>query len=628
MKSQRIRIGSRASRLAVIQSEWVMQQIHQIAPEIQLELVTMQTTGDKILHKTLDQIGGKGLFLKELDAALLANEVDLCVHSLKDVPVLENPALPIVAYPKRAPACDVMVLPKQQSFADWNRSFPVGSASSRRTLQFQMQYPACTVHPIRGNVLTRLEKLDRGEYGALILAEAGLQRLRLEYRITRRFSPIEIVPAAGQGILAVQGRAGEYTDLLQRLNDPQAAFCAKIERAVSKALNGDCTAPIGAYADLQGENVTLYGFYAEDGIGIKSTLTGSVTQAGSLANTFAEQLKQQVQEKKEDVMNLIQRPRRLRNGSVLRSMVRETRISADTLIYPMFVMEGTNIKEEIATMPGQYRWSIDRMDEILQELTDAGVKSVLLFGIPKKKDEIGSSAWAEDGIVQQAIRHIKQQFPQLYVITDVCMCEYTSHGHCGILCGHSVDNDQTLEVLAKTALSHVQAGADMVAPSDMMDGRVGKIRAVLDENGFSNTPIMSYSVKYASAFYGPFRDAAGSAPAFGDRKGYQMDPHNLQEAIREAELDVQEGADILMVKPGMAYLDVLYALKERFPYPIATYSVSGEYAMIKAAGMASYVDEAALVCESAVCMYRAGADLLITYFAKELAQYIKEGRIG
>ena len=327
-------------------------------------------------------------------------------------------------------------------------------------------------------------------------------------------------------------------------------------------------------------------------------------------------------------MNLIQRPRRLRNGSVLRSMVRETRISADTLIYPMFVIEGTNIKEEIATMPGQYRWSIDRMDEILQELTDAGVKSVLLFGIPKKKDEIGSSAWAEDGIVQQAIRHIKQQFPQLYVIMDVCMCEYTSHGHCGILCGHSVDNDQTLEVLAKTALSHVQAGADMVAPSDMMDGRVGAIRAILDENGFSNTPIMSYSVKYASAFYGPFRDAAGSAPAFGDRKGYQMDPHNLQEAIREAELDIQEGADILMVKPGMAYLDVLYALKERFPYPIATYSVSGEYAMIKAAGMAGYVDEAALVCESAVCMYRAGADLLITYFAKELAQYIKEGRIG
>ena len=622
MKPQRIRIGSRASRLAVIQSEWVMQQIHQIVPEIQLELVTMQTTGDKILHKTLDQIGGKGLFLKELDAALLANEVDLCVHSLKDVPVLENPALPIVAYPKRAPACDVMVLPKQQSFADWNRSFPVGSASSRRTLQFQMQYPACTVHPIRGNVLTRLEKLDRGEYGALILAEAGLQRLRLEYRITRRFSPIEIVPAAGQGILAVQRLiATPQRSAGSILCKNRACRFQSIKRGLHRSDWCICRF-------ARGERNALW-ILCRRWHWYKKHLDRFCYTGRILSKHFCRTIETaSTREKGSDVMNLIQRPRRLRNGSVLRSMVRETRISADTLIYPMFVMEGTNIKEEIATMPGQYRWSIDRMDEILQELTDAVVKSVLLFGIPKKKDEIGSSAWAEDGIVQQAIRHIKQQFPQLYVITDVCMCEYTSHGHCGILCGHSVDNDQTLEVLAKTALSHVQAGADMVAPSDMMDGRVGKIRAVLDENGFSNTPIMSYSVKYASAFYGPFRDAAGSAPAFGDRKGYQMDPHNLQEAIREAELDVQEGADILMVKPGMAYLDVLYALKERFPYPIATYSVSGEYAMIKAAGMASYVDEAALVCESAVCMYRAGADLLITYFAKELAQYIKEGRIG
>lgn len=299
---QKIRIGSRASRLAVIQSEQVMQQIHAIDPEISLELVTMQTTGDKILHKTLDQIGGKGLFLKELDAALLANDVDLCVHSLKDVPVLENPALPIGAYPKRAAAFDCLVLPKQQSLADWNHSLPVGSASSRRTLQFQMQYPDCTVHPIRGNVLTRLEKLDRGEYGALLLAEAGLQRLGLSHRITKRFSPMEIVPAAGQGILAVQGRAGEYTNLLQQLNDPQTAFCAKIERAVSQALNGDCTAPIGVYAAVQGEQVTLCGFYAEDGIGIKSTLTGSVAQAESLANTFVRQLQQQVQEKKEAML--------------------------------------------------------------------------------------------------------------------------------------------------------------------------------------------------------------------------------------------------------------------------------------------------------------------------------------
>lgn len=327
-------------------------------------------------------------------------------------------------------------------------------------------------------------------------------------------------------------------------------------------------------------------------------------------------------------MELIQRPRRLRSSALLRSMVRETRISADTLIYPIFVVEGTNRKEEIDTMPGQYRWSIDCLGEVLQSAVDTGVHSILLFGIPAKKDIIGSSAWAENGIIQQAIRYIKQHFPQLYVITDVCMCEYTSHGHCGILCGEIVDNDKTLEVLAKTALSHVQAGADMVAPSDMMDGRVGKIRTVLDEHGFCNVPIMAYSVKYASAFYGPFRDAADSAPTFGDRKGYQMDPHNAREAIREAELDIQEGADILMVKPGLAYLDVLHTLKERFSQPVALYSVSGEYAMIKAAGMAGYVDEAALICESAVCMYRAGADLLITYFARELAQFIREGRIG
>lgn len=327
-------------------------------------------------------------------------------------------------------------------------------------------------------------------------------------------------------------------------------------------------------------------------------------------------------------MDLINRPRRLRNGAVLRSMVRETRISADTLIYPIFVQEGSNIKEEISSMPGQYRWSVDRVDELLERVVESGVKSILLFGIPKHKDEIGSSAWAENGIVQQAVRHIKKNFPELYVITDVCMCEYTSHGHCGILCGQDVDNDKTLEVLAKTALSHVKAGADMVAPSDMMDGRVRRIRRALDENGFVNTPIMSYSVKYASAFYGPFRDAADSAPAFGDRKSYQMDYHNSREAILEAQLDVQEGADILMVKPGMAYLDVLKELKQRFNQPIALYSVSGEYAMIKAAAQSGCVDEAAIICELAVCMYRAGADLLITYFAMEIAKYIKEGRIG
>ena len=322
------------------------------------------------------------------------------------------------------------------------------------------------------------------------------------------------------------------------------------------------------------------------------------------------------------------RPRRLRTSDTLRRMVRETRISADSLIWPIFIKEGTGICDEIESLPGQYHYSPDMLGKAVERMREHGVSRVLLFGLPTHKDETGSSAWDSNGVVQQGIRALRAIAPELYIITDVCMCEYTSHGHCGILCGHYVDNDKTLEVLAKTAVSHARAGADMVAPSDMMDGRVAAIRAALDENGFVNTPIMAYSVKYASAFYGPFRDAAGSAPAFGDRKSYQMDPHNAREALLEAELDVQEGADILMVKPGMAYLDVLKSLKEQFRQPVALYSVSGEYAMIQAAAAAGYIDREAVICESAVCMYRAGADLLITYFAMELAKYIREGRIG
>ena len=323
-------------------------------------------------------------------------------------------------------------------------------------------------------------------------------------------------------------------------------------------------------------------------------------------------------------MNLINRPRRLRNGALLRSMVRETRISADTLIYPMFVQDGENIREEIPSMPGQYRWSLDRVDELLQQVTDSGVKSVLLFGIPAEKDEIGSSAWQPDGIVQRAVHHIKAAYPQLYVITDVCMCEYTSHGHCGILCGHDVDNDKTLEVLAKTALSHVQAGADMVAPSDMMDGRVSAIRNALDENGLINTPIMSYSAKFASGYYSPFRDAAESAPEFGDRKSYQMDYANGKEALREIADDIDEGADMVMVKPALAYLDIVKAASERFDLPLVAYNVSGEYAMVKAAAEKGWIDEKKIVCENMIAIKRAGADIIITYHALDVAKWIDE----
>lgn len=322
------------------------------------------------------------------------------------------------------------------------------------------------------------------------------------------------------------------------------------------------------------------------------------------------------------------RTRRLRANANIRSMVRETRISKDSLIYPMFFEEGENIFEEIESMPGQYRMSIDRCDGVIKELLDAGVKSVMLFGIPKHKDEVGSEAYHDHGIVQEAVRYIKKNYPDMYVIGDVCMCEYTSHGHCGILKGHDVDNDTTIKYIAKIALSQVEAGADMVAPSDMMDGRVGEIRKLLDANGYKNIPIMSYSAKYASAFYGPFRAAADSAPAFGDRKTYQMDVHNIREALKEVYDDVEEGADIVMVKPAMSFLDVVAKVKEITDIPVAAYSVSGEYAMVKSAAKNGFIDEEKIMCEMAVSAFRAGADIYITYYAKELAKCIDKGLIG
>lgn len=328
-------------------------------------------------------------------------------------------------------------------------------------------------------------------------------------------------------------------------------------------------------------------------------------------------------------MDMDIRPRRLRGSEVLRKMVRETRVDKSSLIYPLFVKEGQGIKEEIPTMPGQYRYSVDALPGALEELLDAGVDKVMFFGIPDHKDEVGSQAYAEDGIVQRALRKAREEFQnQMYLITDVCMCEYTSHGHCGLLQGKEVENDSTLELLAKTALSHVQAGADMVAPSDMMDGRVRAIRRMLDQNHYKEIPIMSYAVKYASAFYGPFRDAAGSAPAFGDRKSYQMDFHNRREGIKEALLDAEEGADIIMVKPALSYLDMIREVKDRIQLPVAAYSVSGEYAMVKAGASLGYIEEDRIICEMAASAYRAGADIYLTYFAKEIARFIEEGRIG
>ena len=319
------------------------------------------------------------------------------------------------------------------------------------------------------------------------------------------------------------------------------------------------------------------------------------------------------------------RPRRLRESALLRKMVRETRLDVGDLIYPLFAVHGRGIREPIPSMPGQCRLSVDELVKEAKDVAGMRIPAVLLFGLPNAKDPRGSEAYAEDGIVQQAIRAVKDTIPDLLVITDVCLCQYTSHGHCGVVEDGRVKNDPTLDLLARTAVSHVEAGADMVAPSHMMDGRVAAMREALDEGGFQETPIMAYSAKYASSFYGPFRDAAESAPQFGDRRSYQMDPGNAIEALREVGLDVDEGADIVMIKPALPYLDVIARVKGEFGLPVAAYSVSGEYAMIKAAGRLGWLDEERAMMEALLAIRRAGADLVITYFAKDVARLLESG---
>jgi porphobilinogen synthase len=312
--------------------------------------------------------------------------------------------------------------------------------------------------------------------------------------------------------------------------------------------------------------------------------------------------------------------RRLRRNERLRSLVRETRLTPESMIYPIFVCPGTNVRNEIGSMPGQYNLSVDNAVKVAREAEKAGIAGILLFGIPKEKDELGSDCYSDDGIVQEALRAIRENVRELLLITDVCLCEYTSHGHCGVIRHGEVENDPTLRLLAESAASHVRAGADMVAPSDMMDGRILAIREKLDQEGFRDTPIMAYSAKYASGFYGPFREAAGSTPQFGDRRSYQMDPPNAREALREIELDIEEGADIVMVKPAMAYLDIIARARDQFDVPLAAYQVSGEYAMIEAASRAGWIDRQRIILEATTAIKRAGADIIITYYALELAQ--------
>jgi porphobilinogen synthase len=320
---------------------------------------------------------------------------------------------------------------------------------------------------------------------------------------------------------------------------------------------------------------------------------------------------------------MFKRNRRLRETRNIRDLVRETVLTSADFIFPIFVVEGENIKEEISSMPGNYHFSLDRLHEIINEVEEVGVRGVMLFGLPEHKDEVGCGAYDDNGIIQRAIKKVREISKELFIITDVCMCQYTSHGHCGVLEGSKVDNDKSLKYIAEIALSHALAGADMIAPSDMMDGRVYAIRKILDENNFKHISIMAYSAKYSSAFYGPFREAADSAPQFGDRKTYQMDPANIREAMREIECDIEEGADIIMVKPALSYLDVIRWARDRHDVPIAAYSVSGEFAMVKSAAKLGLIDERAIAMEMHISMKRAGADMIITYYALDLCRWLR-----
>ncbi len=323
-------------------------------------------------------------------------------------------------------------------------------------------------------------------------------------------------------------------------------------------------------------------------------------------------------------MTTFKRHRRLRNSATMRNLIRETELKVNDLVYPLFIVEGENIRNEVKSMPGVFQISLDYLNQEIEELLQLGIPSVLLFGIPKEKDEVGSGAYDENGIVQQAIRQIKSQTNDLLVIADTCLCEYTSHGHCGVIKDNDVDNDQSLPLHVKTAVTQAQAGADIIAPSNMMDGFVKEIREGLDEAGFTHIPVMSYAVKYASSFYGPFRDAADSTPQFGDRKTYQMDPANRLEALREAKSDIEEGADFLIVKPALSYMDIIREVKNQHPVPVVAYNVSGEYSMVKAASLNGWIDEKAVVLEKLTSMKRAGADIIITYFAKDVARWLQQ----
>jgi porphobilinogen synthase len=594
-----IRIGTRTSELALRQARMVQAAL--VAQGLETELVTFKT------------IGAKGLFTKEHETALLKKKIDVAVHSLKDLPTESPEGLHVGAVLEREDPRDALVVNGRvlaASLDEIPRGSRVGTSSLRRRAQLLAARPDLEVAELRGNVPTRLMKIDEGRVHAAILAAAGLHRLGAKQHITCYLD----APA-------IQTRLDDerMRGLVEAMNHAPTMRAVTAERAFLAALEGGCQVPIGALSVETDGASTLHGMIADiNGVRV---VRGSV--AVDDADPALSGIRLANQLRGEGASDILEG---LRRTPALRALVRETMLAPSQLVLPLFVRSGSNVRQPVSSMPGVAQTSVDQLLVDARDAAALGVGGVLLFGIPDTKDAVGSGAWDDDGPVPQAVRALKKELPQLVVITDVCMCEYTDHGHCGIVRDGDVDNDATLALLVNESLAHARAGADIVAPSDMMDGRVGAIRRGLDAGGFQHTAILSYAAKFASAFYGPFREAAESTPQSGDRRGYQMDVANASEAIRETLQDIEEGTDMVMVKPAGPFLDIVSRVKTETGYPLAAYQVSGEFAMIHAAADRGWIELERAMMESLIGIRRAGADIVITYFAREAARAL--GRIG
>ncbi len=720
-------------------------------------LLELTTRGDAVQDRAIAAIGTDNVFVTELEQALRERRADYAVHSCKDLPSALPADMTLAAITRREDPRDAFCSERYASFAELPAGARVGTSSPRRRAQLRALRDDLIYADVRGNVDTRLRKLREGQFDAIVLACAGLERLAMRATFTVPFAVDELTPAVGQGALAIETRAGDplAAQLDAFLGDPAISLAVRAERAFLRTLRGGCRTPIGGHAAWGSGRLRLTGAIAaasgatvlrgsreaeiavgdgRRGRGARRRTRGGAARRGrrrsarrraadgsrlpaapdgrrghephreraargggrgrrsrrqrrgarragrahaqrdplAVGRVGADDRRVLVRaagrrpaaggrgdgrlvfgrrrtrlaagrrrtrsrcrrvrtdrdplclgERRMTIAErtrILNRPRRLRSSPAMRALVRETRVNRDGLVQPLFVVAGEGVVQPIGSMPGISRYSVDMLVRECRELDAVGVRGVLLFGIPDSADKDAYATVNSDpaGVVQRAARAIKDALPHLLVIADLCNCEYTDHGHCGILdASGDVDNDRTLEVLAKTALSYARAGVDVVAPSDMMDGRVAAIRAALDDEGFTKIAIMSYAAKYASAFYGPFREAAESTPSFGDRRTYQMDPANAREALKEVRLDIEEGADVVMVKPAMAYLDVVRRVREMTDLPVAVYHVSGEYAMLKAAAERGWIDEERAVDETLTAMARAGADVIITYFAKE-----------